>query len=296
MKRKPHHILVVDDEPHILKAVEYILDRAGYLVLAARDGEEALELVARRRPALVVADIMLPGMDGYELCRRLRSRYPDSLTPFIFLSARDSIGDRVKGMRTGADAYLTKPFHREELLAMVEAILGRHLSYATQLMTDDLTGLLNRNYILQRLEEEFARARRYRRPLAAAMIDLDNFKAINDLCGHPAGDRLLRRIAQLLRGEMRKQDFIGRYGGEEFLAVLPETTADDGAVLLERCRKKVAEITARRGKNSEGIPVTLSAGVTELAGGDENLSELLERADHLLYRAKEEGRDRVAVA
>ncbi|MDP8236298.1 MAG: diguanylate cyclase [Candidatus Erginobacter occultus] len=295
MKQKRNLILVVDDEPHILKAVHYILDRAGYQVLAARDAEEALSLVSRDRPSLVVADIMLPGMDGYKLCRRLRHSHPDSLTPFIFLSARDSVDDRVKGIRTGADAYLTKPFHREELLAMVEAVLDRHQSYAEQIMNDDLTGLLNRSHILQRLEEEFARARRYRRPLAAAMIDLDNFKAVNDLCGHPAGDRLLRQIAQLLRGEMRKQDFLGRYGGEEFLSVLPETTAADGAILLERCRKKVAEITARRGKNSEGIPVTLSAGVTELAGGDKNLSELLDRADCLLYRAKEEGRDRVAV-
>ncbi len=295
MKQKRNLILVVDDEPHILKAVHYILDRAGYPVLAARDGEEALALFARDRPALVVADIMLPGMDGYELCRRLRKSHPDSLTPFIFLSARDSVDDRVKGIRTGADAYLTKPFHREELLAMVEAVLGRHQSYAEQIMNDDLTGLLNRSYILQRLEEEFARARRYRRPLAAAMIDLDNFKAVNDLCGHPAGDRLLRQIARLLRGEMRKQDFLGRYGGEEFLAVLPETEAAAGAVLLERCRKQVAEITARRGKNSEGIPVTLSAGVTELAAGDKNSHQLIDRADRLLYRAKEEGRDRVAV-
>ncbi len=295
MKRKSHHILVVDDEPHILKAVGYILERAGYPVLSARDGEEALDLVARKRPALVVADIMLPGMDGYELCRRLRSRYPDSLTPFIFLSARDSIGDRVKGMRTGADAYLTKPFHREELLAMVEAILNRHLSYAAQMMTDDLTGLLSRSFIFQRLEEEFVRARRYRRPLAAAMIDLDNFKAVNDRCGHPAGDRALREIARLLRTEMRKSDFLGRYGGEEFLAVLPETAAAEGSILLERCREKMTGISAGPEGETGGIAVTLSAGIAELAAGDSTPSDLVNRADRLLYRAKAEGRNRVAV-
>lgn len=295
MNRKSQPILVVDDEPNILKAVHYILSQAGYLVLAARDGEEALDLVARERPALVVSDIMLPGMDGYELCHRLRNRYPDSLTPFIFLSARNSIDDRVKGIRTGADAYLTKPFHREELLAMVEAILNRHLSYAAQMMTDDLTGLLRRAFIFQRLEEEFSRARRYRRPLTVAMIDLDNFKSFNDRYGHPAGDRALMKIARLLQEETRKSDFLGRYGGEEFLVVLPETAAAKGKILLERCREKLARSAGCQEGDAAGVAVTVSAGIAELSGEDRNPADLIERADRLLYRAKAEGRNRMVV-
>ncbi len=295
MNRNSQPILVVDDEPNLLKAVHFILSQAGYPVLAARDGEEALDLVTRERPALVVSDIMLPGIDGYELCRRLRNRYPDSLTPFIFLSARDSIDDRVKGMRTGADAYLTKPFHREELLTMVETILNRHLSYAAQMMTDDLTGLLRRTFIFQRLEQEFSRARRYLRPLTVAMIDLDNFKSFNDHYGHPAGDQALMKIARLLQEEVRNSDFLGRYGGEEFLLALPETTAAEGKILLERCREKLARSSGCQEGETAGTAVTMSAGVTGLSGGDRNPSDLIERVDRLLYQAKAEGRNRVVV-
>ncbi|MEA1926640.1 MAG: diguanylate cyclase [Candidatus Auribacterota bacterium] len=288
-------ILAVDDAPNILKAIEYILNKAGYPVLTARNGEEALTMIKQERPALVISDIMMPGLDGYDLCNRLRLEPATSLIPFIFLSAKDTVDDRIKGIQTGADAYLTKPFNRDELLALVETVLRRHRIYIEQTMKDELTGLPNRAYLFKALDNELARARRYRRSLSVVMIDLDHFKSVNDTYGHLFGDKILIRLSGTLREEIRRQDILGRYGGEEFLIILPETTGEAAAVLMERCRRKVAETPYIEDSQSSSVSVTFSAGIAELTGDDHSIEDLIERADRALYKAKENGRDQVVV-
>jgi diguanylate cyclase (GGDEF)-like protein len=294
-KKENQLILAVDDAPNILKAIQYILTKAGYSVLTARDGDEALTLVKREHPALVISDIMMPGLDGYELCSRLRAEEATSLIPFIFLSAKDTVDDRIKGIQTGADAYLTKPFHRDELLALVETVLTRHRIYIEQTMKDGLTALPNRAYLFKALDNELARARRYRRDLSVVMLDLDHFKSVNDTYGHLFGDKVLIKLAGTLREEIRRQDILGRYGGEEFLIILPETAGEAAAALMERCRWKVAEIPYDEDSGSSPVSVTISAGIAEFNPDDHSIEDLIGRADRALYKAKENGRDQVVV-
>ena len=294
-KKENQLILAVDDAPNILKAIQYILTKAGYPVLTARDGDEALTLVKREHPALVISDIMMPGLDGYELCSRLRAEEATSLIPFIFLSAKDTVDDRIKGIQTGADGYLTKPFHRDELLAMVETVLTRHRIYIEQTMKDGLTALPNRTYLFKALDNELARARRYQRNLSVVMLDLDHFKSINDSYGHLFGDKVLMKLAGTLREEIRRQDILGRYGGEEFLIILPETTSNAAAALMERCRWKIAEIPYDDDSGSSPVSVTISAGIAEFTDNDHSIEDLIRRADRALYKAKENGRDQVVV-
>ena len=294
-EKKNQLILAVDDAPNILKAIQYILTKAGYSVLTARDGDEALTLVKRERPALVISDIMMPGLDGYSLCSRLRSERSTYLIPFIFLSAKDTVDDRIKGIQTGADGYLTKPFNRDELLALVETVLIRHRIYTEQTMKDALTALPNRAYLFKSLDDELARARRYRRDLSVVMLDIDHFKSINDTYGHLFGDTVLASLAEALRGETRRQDVLGRYGGEEFLIILPETTGEKAAGLMERCRKKIAAMSYTGDTESSPVSVTISVGITELTGDDHTIKDLIGRADRAMYQAKQEGRNRVKI-
>ncbi|MCK5784383.1 MAG: diguanylate cyclase, partial [Desulfobacterales bacterium] len=292
-KKENQLILAVDDTPNILKAIEYILTKAGYPVLTARDGDEAFILIKKERPALVISDIMMPGLDGYELCSQLRSEEATSLIPFIFLSAKDTVDDRIKGIQTGADGYLTKPFNRDELLALVETVLTRHRIYIEQTMKDGLTALPNRAYLFKTLDNELARARRYRRDLSVVMLDIDHFKLVNDTYGHLFGDKVLLGLAGTLREEIRRQDILGRYGGEEFMIILPETTSDAAAALMKRCLWKVAKIPYKKDSGSSPVSVTISAGIAQFTTDDHSIEDLIGRADRALYQAKDNGRDQV---
>jgi len=205
------------------------------------------------------------------------------------------VDDRIKGIQTGADAYLTKPFHRDELLALVETVLTRHRLYIEQTMKDGLTALPNRAYLFKALDNELARARRYQRSLSVVMLDLDHFKSINDTYGHLFGDTVLVEISGTLRKELREHDILGRYGGEEFLIILPETTGKTAAVLMERCRKKVADIQYNEDSESSHFSVTISAGITEFTADDHSKEDLIRRADQALYKAKDNGRDQIVV-
>jgi len=294
-KKENQLILAVDDTPNILKAIQYILAKAGYSVLTARDGDEAFILIKKERPALVISDIMMPGLDGYELCSRLRSEEATSLIPFIFLSAKDTVNDRIKGIQTGADGYLTKPFHRDELLALIKTVLTRHRIYIEQTMKDGLTALPNRTYLFKSLDNELARAQRYRRNLSVAMMDIDHFKSINDTYGHLFGDKVLIKLAGTLQEEIRRQDILGRYGGDEFMIILPETTGEDAAALMERCRWKVEKIPYEEDSGSSPVSVTISAGIAEFTGGDHSIEDLIDRADRAMYKAKQNGRNRVEI-
>lgn len=303
-------ILVADDEPINRALIQRRLEREGYRVLTAQNGSVAVEKTKEALPDLVILDVMMPEMDGLDACRLIKENEETRDIPVIFLSARDETEMKVSGLILGANDYISKPFKAEELLARVHVAirlkrerdnLRLSAKEATEraevaqerAMTDALTGLLNRYGLQHVLMREHAEARRYNRPLSCLMIDLDNFKTINDTYGHAAGDLALQQVASILRDAVRRSDTVFRYGGEEFLVLLPETDLEGGTALGEKIR---AMAEARPFGNGERIfNLTLSAGATTLCD-DESGNDMIARADMALYQAKEQGRNRVEAA
>ena len=300
-------ILVADDEAINRALIQRRLEREGYRVLTARDGREAVRLAREALPDLVILDVMMPGMDGLDACRLIKEDDRTRDIPVIFLSARDETEMKVSGLGLGADDYISKPFEAAELVARVhvrirlkrerdqlrtsaEEASVRAEQAQEQAMTDALTGLLNRHALAHTLARESAEARRYNRPLSCMMVDLDHFKAINDTYGHATGDRVLRQIAAVLREAVRGTDTVFRYGGEEFLVLLPETDLAGAGSLGEKIR--AAAEGRLFGESVRAFALTLSVGVASLAG-EESGNDMIARADVALYRAKKRGRNRV---
>jgi diguanylate cyclase (GGDEF)-like protein len=303
-------ILVADDEPINRALIQRRLERAGYHVLTAQNGREALDKARSERPDLVILDVMMPVMDGLEACQMIKADEAVRDTPVIFLSARDETEVKVNGLSLGANDYISKPFKAEELLARVYVALRlkrerdtlrRRAEEAVQsaevaqerAMTDALTGLLNRYGLQNVLAREMAETRRYNRPLSCLMIDLDHFKSVNDLYGHAVGDVSLQQVATILTDNVRGSDVVFRYGGEEFLVLLPETDLE-GAV---RLAEKIWHAAQSRsfGDGERIFPITLSVGAATL-WDHESGNDMIARADMALYQAKEHGRNRVEAA
>jgi diguanylate cyclase (GGDEF)-like protein len=296
-------ILVVDDNADNVEIIATRLRFRGYVILEATNGQEALECVKRDAPDLILLDVMLPDIDGYEISRRIKNDNDLPFIPIILVTARDSTQDKVAGLDAGADDYLTKPINFPELEARVRSMLRikrlqDELEYKNQELqrlsiSDGLTGLFNHRHIYGLLHEEFERAGRTGERLTVAMFDLDRFKSVNDNYGHQAGDRVLEQFAEILRESAREIDRLGRYGGEEFMVVLPETSMEDAMVFVERVRREVSRRPFIIGR-SEPLKMTTSCGVAsyphELIGDPETLVRL---ADEALYAAKAAGRNRV---
>ena len=303
-------ILVADDEPVNRTLLQRLLEREGYYVIAARNGSEAVEQARVALPDLVLLDVMMPEMDGLDACRLIKETEATRDIPIIFLSARDETEMKVSGLGLGADDYISKPFEAEELIARVhvairlkrerdqlrlsaeEASVRADLAQA-RAMTDALTGLLNRYGLQHTLAREHAEARRYQRQLSCVLIDLDNFKTINDTYGHAIGDLTLQQVAGILREAVRASDTVFRYGGEEFLVLLPETDLDGAVALAEKIRTSAA--LRPFGDGAQVFSLTLSAGASNLCT-DESGHDMIARADMALYHAKEQGRNRVESA
>jgi two-component system cell cycle response regulator len=290
-------VLVVDDSPESLGFLTDALEEDGRTVLVASSGQAALRIVDRITPDLILMDAVMPGMDGFEACRRLKANPGTAAIPVVFLSGASTAQQKVQGLDLGAVDYVTKPFDPAELRARVRAALRtKYLMdlLAKRAMIDGLTGLWNRACFEQRLASELSLTRRSERPLACAMLDLDHFKRINDEHGHPFGDEVLRGVAQVIQDCCRAEDVPCRYGGEEFVLLLPNTALDGAMALAERIRSAVSNtpFVFRRAR----IDVTCSIGIADnlrLAGTDTSLVDL---ADQALYRAKQDGRNRAVSA
>jgi two-component system, cell cycle response regulator len=309
---RPQRILVVDDHPDNIEIIDARLSTRGYLIESASNGQEALEKVRQDPPHLILLDVMMPLMDGFEVSRRIKRDSTLPYIPIILVTARGETEDKVEGLDAGADDYLTKPINFPELEARVRSMLrikklqdeldrkNRQLEEANQQLrqlsiTDGLTGLFNHRHVHELLHEEHERAKRSGEPLAVVMLDLDRFKQLNDTHGHPTGDVVLGETARLLRENAREVDMIGRYGGEEFIAILPGADEDAAIHYAERVRGAVEQFVYRdAGKE---IHMTLSAGV---ASGDpldfDAPDELIKQADRALYEAKDSGRNRIVRA
>ena len=298
----PGRILVVDDNRDNVEILATRLRFRGYEVEEASHGADALQKVLANPPDLILLDVMLPDIDGYEVSRRLKGNDDLPYIPIILVTARDSTQDKVTGLDAGADDYLTKPINFPELEARVRSMLRikrlqdeleeKNRALERLSISDGLTGLFNHRHIHGLLHEEFERVKRTGDLLTVAMFDLDRFKGVNDAYGHQAGDRVLQEFAEILRETARDMDRLGRYGGEEFMVMLPETSLDDGIVFVERVRRDIARRPFDVG-HEEPLHITVSAGVATYPHGIETPEELVRRADQALYAAKAAGRDRV---
>jgi diguanylate cyclase (GGDEF)-like protein len=291
-------VLVADDEADARVALSEVLQPECEVVPAA-DGAQAVELARTEHPDLVLMDLAMPNLDGMQALRQIRADPATADVPVIFVSARGDDSVKAHALDLGAVDYLQKPFSERELRARVERTLrqSRSQSALRELaQTDPLTGLANLRAFRTRLGEEVKRARRYRTPLTCVMADMDNLKPVNDELGHAAGDRAIAAVAAVVRAQLRETDFGARYGGDEFVLLLPHTDRDEGRVLAERIcarlKTTVLEIAGRR------IPIGASFGVACLseASPEETAEDLVRAADAALYSAKRAGRGRVEAA
>jgi diguanylate cyclase (GGDEF)-like protein len=286
------NILVVDDNPDKLHLIEAALSLAGYQVTTASDGVEALAAIESYQPDLVITDVMMPRMNGYELAQRIRA---NPVTKFIPVIMQTAAGRRVEDLRraneVGALGYITDPTDLDLLLARTRTLLEfkAYLDVCEEAaFTDHLTGLANRRRFERQLEREVARVERFERPFTLLMVDIDNFKNLNDNFGHDAGDDAIRRLSKVLREGTRGIDLAARIGGEEFAVLLVETTKDGGFEVAERLRTaiKLLEIPRAGG-------ITASFGVAECPSDAQTAADILKAADVALYEAKRNGRDQV---
>jgi len=302
-------LLLVEDSESQGSQLAAALDRLGYEVSWVRSGTEALRRARSEPPDLIILDIMLQDVDGFSVCRWLRTDDTTRFLPIIMLTARDHLNDRVQGLKAGANDYLPKPFQTEELEARIYAALRvrtRHtelqqrnvqlesmLREVEQLaITDALTGVFNRRRFSDVLAREFALSKRYHRSLCCVLLDLDHFKLVNDQYGHDTGDQLLKQLAQELVDTVREVDLVARYGGEEFALLLPHTAKHNGGLAAQRMAEAIRELNFAVPGGS--LQVTASFGVAcakDIASGE--ALDLVRAADAALYRAKELGRNRI---
>ncbi len=300
-------ILLAEDERACRRMLEATLIKWGYDVVVARDGDEAWQVLQQEdAPKFALLDWMMPGMDGPEVCQKVRERATEPYVYMILLTAKNQKEEIVQGMEAGADDYVTKPFDADELrarlrvgkriLELQEQLVSMREAFQVQATHDPLTGLWNRAAILDLLQRELDRASREGTPVGVILADLDHFKRINDTFGHLAGDAVLRETAQRMNAAMRGYDAVGRYGGEEFLIVVPGCNADNVLRAAERVRECISREPIHTADGLIG-PVTLSLGVAASADvTEEDEDSLLRAADMALYRAKDEGRNRAAMA
>jgi two-component system, cell cycle response regulator len=299
-------ILIADDEPLSRCVLQRLLTKWGYEVVSAEDGNAAWRILqAPDAPRIALIDWMMPGRDGADVCRELRSQRPQPYTYILLISAIDAKDKIVEGLESGADDYLTKPFHPQELKARLRVglrllELEDTLIHAREAMRfkathDMLTDVWNRGAILEIFDREMTRCRRECTSLGVLMVDLDHFKAINDTHGHLTGDSVLREVSRRMLAEIRSYDSLGRYGGEEFLVLLPGCQAADTVHKAEQLRLSLLghPIDTPTGP----VSVTISVGGVSVANWpSDDLNQILQMADAAMYRAKTGGRNHVVMA
>ncbi|MFC1852197.1 diguanylate cyclase [candidate division CSSED10-310 bacterium] len=325
-EQKKQLILIVDDAPINLKMLSSILRTEGYEIALATSGREALSLIDEISPDLILLDITMPGMDGYEVCKILKDSFETKDIPLIFLTAKKDTEDVVKGFELGAVDYITKPFNSAELLSRVnthlevrklnsliinyydrqlkneielrkkietekkdlyQEIEEKNKLLKAQAYNDYFTNLDSFKAIIEKLSAEIASAKRFNYPLTIALFNIDHLKEINYEFGHMYGDVIISEVASLIKKEMHDRAMIGRHNGDEYLVIFPQLTLEEGRKKAENIRKKITELQLE----DEKLHVSISVGICTLQ--DENCANLIRKADELLSQAKNKGRDRI---
>ena len=283
-------ILVVDDIPTNAQALALLL-KDDYVIKVATGGVRALELAGQDPiPDLILLDVQMPDMDGYDILRLLRENSDTAQIPIIFVTGKDSVEDEEYGLELGAVDYITKPIRPSIVKARVKTHImlkeqnNQLIAMATH---DQLTGLYNRHYLADTLSKKLSQCKRHNEALSVIMADIDHFKNVNDTFGHLMGDIILKAVGNVIQDSARKEDISARFGGEEFVLVLDNCTAEDAMIKAEKIRKAIESLT------TQGIEVTGSFGVAQLNENIQRYEDLLKNADTALYIAKEEGRNRV---
>ncbi len=284
-------ILVVDDNEVNVELLVVMLASEHYVVSTAFDGFEALAKIAAEKPDIVLLDVMMPELDGFEVCRCIKADPATAHIPVIMVTALSDVDDLVRGFEAGADDFVTKPVNGLALMARIDLQLRRKRDYEDileQSWADPLTGAFNRGYFDAHAPRLAARCRPARQSLSVLMIDVDNLKQVNDAHGHSAGDRVLKQVVNRVTSALRPSDLVARMGGDEFAVVMPETDLDAALQVAERLRGRIAETPV------EGVAVTVSIGVTASRPDvEEELEVTLQRADAAVYEAKRAGGNRV---
>jgi diguanylate cyclase (GGDEF)-like protein len=291
VKRKK--VLVVDDEKTMLRIMDARLSSAGYEVFTLSDPRRAVKRVKELTPDLVILDIVMPGIDGLAVKAKLGEDPSTAAIPVIFLTAKDATDDKVRGLAAGADDYISKPFNSKELLARIRAALKKREFYEEISMADGLTGLHNVHFFKKQFSLFFNISKRYKKIFSLAIIDIDNFKSINDTYGHAAGDFVLQKFSSIAKETLRKSDIIARYGGDEFAVIMPETGEKQALFGIERLKKNIAKKAFILPNLKKKINVSISAGI---ACYEENFtaeSQVFELADKRLYESKRAVKNRV---
>ena len=305
-------IVIAEDDAVTRKVLQKTLEALNFEVTPLADGQSAWDRLLSDDARLLITDWKMPGLDGLDLCRKIRLQMAGG--PYVYiilLTARSSREDRLRGLQAGADDLLSKPLDRAELFARLQVarrIIGmeeqlrsrsaelermhdelerRNVLLAEIASTDGLTGLKNHRFFQESLESQFQQSKRRGLPFSVVMLDVDQFKSYNDRFGHPAGDEVLREVAQLLRASVREQDVVARYGGEEFSILLPGAGMEASRDLGERVRRTI------EGHSWEHRPITISLGIATMDNGFSRAANLLDLADRALYRSKSGGRNRV---
>ncbi len=297
-----NRILIAEDDPVSRRMLEAFLQKWGYQVVAAADGLDALRILeSEDAPALAVLDWMMPGLEGPQVCQRVRARSDRPYTYILLLTARSQKDDLLRGLESGADDYLTKPFDAPELrarlhvgqriLELQNGLIAAREELRFRATHDELTGLANRRVVLDAIAREHSRQLRQGGNFSIVLIDLDHFKNINDTCGHLAGDAVLKEVSRRMASCVRPYDTVGRYGGEEFVVVAPSCDRSGAIVLTERILKSLRSTAIETDRGPVSVTVSCGIAVSSAAKALEP-QELLHLADEALYRAKDRGRDR----
>ena len=290
LEEEPYRVLIVDDDPGLSSYHKSVLESAGVEVEVVHDPLAVLPPLADFRPELIVMDLYMPNCHGKELAAAIRQENAYLPIPIVFLSAEDDTSKQLDVMTIGGDDFLVKPIHPEHLVAAVVTRAKRFRALRGLMVRDSLTGLLNHTTTNEQTKIELARARRIKNSLSFALLDIDHFKRVNDRYGHPAGDRVIKSLSNLLKQRLRATDVIGRYGGEEFAVVLPDADTEVAHRILDEVRQSFADI---RHQHDDGeFAVTLSGGIATFPQFTE-VPHLIDAADKALYVTKNEGRNQV---
>ncbi|WP_300672905.1 diguanylate cyclase [Desulfoluna sp.] len=294
-------ILIAEDDPISRRVLQANLLKWGYDITVAVNGREAFDIIKQPEPpSLLISDWMMPHMDGLTLCRNIRSLNITRYIYIILLTTKGEKRDIIQGLEAGADDFLTKPFNQEELkyrILIGQRIIELEHRILQLANTDPLTGMMNRRAFMEQLAQETDRAHRGQTPLSFLLTDIDHFKQVNDTYGHQIGDLVLQCFSKTLKEALRTYDFLGRYGGEEFVIAMPGADDTQAEYIAERLRKKVEEMEIIRPDTKELIRITSSFGTAACSLSPlETIDSLIKRADDALYRAKSQGRNCVCRA
>ncbi len=292
MANKPV-ILIIDDSKTNVEILASCIEEQ-YEVRKGDSGDQCLTLIEQSpRPDLLLLDIEMPGLDGYQVCKQLKENPKTANIPIIFVTGRQSLEDEALGLKMGAVDYITKPIHPAIVIARVNTQIKlklQHDKLEKMALFDQLTNLYNRYYLFEVAAQKLAKALRHKFAFCVMMLDIDHFKSINDQHGHHVGDDVLKQVATLIKNSNREEDVAARFGGEEFVIILDHCTLLNAKIKAETLRKQIEELKPCN------INVTMSFGISKLDYSDTEFEQILKRADDALYQAKAGGRNQVVIA